>query len=451
MTTGSIMRKMLIFTFPVLFSNIFSQLYNVVDSIVVGRFVSAYALGAVGSCGNILMIFHALMMGLNVGSGVIVSQYFGAKDYEELNKVVITLLVVATCVTLVMVAIGYPLSATFLRLLKTPEDLMHNATVYLHISVIGLLGQFYYFVGSFILRGMGDSKWPAFMVVLCSVLNIVLDLLFVIAFHWEVAGVAWATVISQTISAVIVLIRLSRHEHLDFSRKNWKVDTSKIKPILSIGMPSSVQSIAVSSGNLIIQRFANGFGPDLITAMTVLTRLDLFAMMPINSLGQALTTFVGQNIGAAKEDRVREGVRKVTITILLLSVLISVILGVFSRQLMMVFTTEAAVVSIGVICIHIMMFSYWGTALQQTFSSLLIGAGDALAPAAVAIGAVLIRIPFTYLLAVRRDDYRGIYYCMCAAAILGGIIMLLYYRSGAWKKHNAVRVRPGRPQEAQSN
>ena len=440
MTTGSIMGKMMIFAIPVLFSSVFSQLYNVVDSIVVGRFVSAHALGAVGSCGNIMMVFYALMMGMNVGAGVVVSQYFGAKNYKELNKVVITLIMVATIITLVMIALGLPLGPAVLRLLKTPEELMDYAVTYLRISFIGLLGQFYFYVGSFILRGMGDSKWPAMMVVLSSVINILLDLLFVIAFHWDVAGVAWATAIAQGVSAAVVLVRLAKHECLDLSWKNWKVDKSKIGPILSIGLPSSVQQLALSAGNLIIQRFANGFGADLVSAMTVVTKVDAFAMMPINALSQTLSTYVGQNVGAGKDDRVKEGVRLMTITILVLSVVLAAIIGIFGKYLMRIFTPNEAVISIGVVCLYIMVFSYWGTALQQTYSGLLRGAGDALIPAAVMIGAVLLRIPGTYLLAVLPNDYKGIFYCMCGAAILGGLVLLLYYRSGAWKKRNAVKI-----------
>ncbi len=444
MTTGSIMKKMMIFAVPVLLSSVFSQLYNVVDSIVVGRFVSAHALGAVGSCGNIMMVFYALMMGMNVGAGVVVSQYFGAKDYKELNKVVVTLIMVATIITLVMVALGLPLGPAILRLLNTPEELMAYAVTYLRISFIGLLGQFYFYVGSFVLRGMGDSKWPAMMVILSSVINIILDVLFVVAFHWDVAGVAWATAIAQAISAAVVLVRLARHEFLDFSLKNWKVDTTKIKPILSIGLPSSVQQLALSAGNLIIQRFANGFGADLVSAMTIVTKLDMFAMMPINSLSQTLTTFVGQNVGAGKDDRVKQGVRMMTITILALSVFLAVVIAIFGKPLMHIFTTDENVTAIGVTCLYIMVFSYWGTALQQTYSGLLRGAGDAMIPAAIMIGAVLLRIPGTYLLAVRTGDYRGIFYCMCAAAILGGLVLLFYYRSGAWKNRNAVKIN-GKP------
>ena len=440
MTTGSIMKKMMIFAVPVLLSSVFSQLYNVVDSIVVGRFVSAHALGAVGSCGNIMMVFYALMMGMNTGAGVVVSQYFGAKDYKELNKVVITLIMVATMITFVMIFLGLTLGPAMLRVLHTPEELMDYAVTYLRISFIGLLGQFYFFVGSFVLRGMGDSKWPAMMVILSSVINILLDLLFVVAFHWDVAGVAWATAIAQGISAAVVLVRLARHECLDFALKNWKVDKSKISPILKIGLPTSVQQLALSAGNLVIQFFANGFGADLGSAMTVVTKVDMFAMMPINSLSQTLTTFVGQNVGAGKDDRVKEGVRKMTITILILSVLTAVLIAIFGKYLMLVFTDNKAVIEIGVICLYIMVFSYWGTGLQQAYSGLLRGAGDAIIPAAVMIGAVLLRIPGTYLLAVRPNDYRGIFYCMCGAAILGGVILLLYYRSGAWKKRNAVKI-----------
>ena len=441
MTTGSIMKKMMIFAVPVLLSSVFSQLYNVVDSIVVGRFVSAHALGAVGSCGNIMMVFYALMMGMNVGAGVVVSQYFGAKDYEGLNKVVITLIMVATIITFVMIALGLPLGPMILRLLKTPDELMNYAVIYLRISFIGLLGQFYFYVGSFVLRGMGDSRWPAMMVILSSVINIILDLLFVVAFHWDVAGVAWATAIAQGISAAVVLVRLARHEYLDFSLKNWKVDTSKIRPILSIGLPSSVQQLALSAGNLIIQRFANGFGADLVAAMTIVTKLDMFAMMPINSLSQTLSTFVGQNVGAGKDDRVRQGVRMMTITIISLSIALAAVIAAFGKPLMRVFTPDETVISIGAVCLYIMVFSYWGTALQQTYSGLLRGAGDAMFPAAVMIGAVLLRIPGTYLLAVRTGDYRGIFYCMCAAAILGGLVLLFYYRSGVWKNRNAVKIR----------
>ncbi|MBE6955250.1 MAG: MATE family efflux transporter [Ruminococcaceae bacterium] len=441
MTTGSIMKKMMLFAIPVLISTLFSQLYNMVDSIIVGRFVSAHALAAVGSSGSVMMIFYALMSGMNIGANVIVSQYFGAKKYDELNKTVITLIMVATCVTVVMVTLGVTLSPVFLRMLHTPDELMKDATVYLRISCAGILGQFFFYVGSFVLRGMGDSKWPSYMVILSSVINIILDLVFVVAFHLDVAGVALATAIAQTISAVVVFYRMAHHECLDFSRKNWKIDKTKIRPILSLGMPSAIQQLCLSLGTLIIQRFANTFGADFIASMTVVTKVDMFAMMPINSLGQALSTFVGQNVGAGKDDRVKKGVRDMTLTIVGLSVGMGVVMAFFGKYLMLLFTDSQPVIAMGIVCIQIMVFSYWGTALQQAYSGLLRGAGDALIPAVIMISALALRIPFTYLLAVRPNDYRGIFYCMAGAAILGGVAMLVYYRSGIWKKRNSVRIR----------
>ena len=439
MTTGSITKKMMIFAVPVLFGSIFGQLYNIVDSIVVGQYVGSNALAAVGSCGNILMVFYALMMGMNIGAGVVVSQYFGAKDYRELNRTVITLLIIATCITLVMIALGLSLTRVFLQLLNTPASIIDDAALYLRICFIGLLGQFYFYVGSYILRGMGDSRWPMLMVMLSSVVNIVLDLLFVLQFNWGVAGVAWATTIAQALSAVVVLIRLARHEHLDFSRGNWHIDRTKIRPILSIGVPGAVQQLALSAGNLIIQRFANGFGEDFIATMTVVTKVDHFALMPIDSLGQALTTFVGQNIGANREDRVRTGVRIMTLTIVAMALVLGAGMVLFDSQLIRIFTSEAAVITMGIVCIRIMAVSYWGIAIQQVYTGLLRGAGVATVPAIIMIACLALRIPFTYLLAVVPNDYRGIYYCLAGASILGGMSMLLYFRSGLWRKHNAIR------------
>ena len=339
-----------------------------------------------------------------------------------------------------MVALGLALTGVFLSILNTPPGIVDDAALYLRICFIGLLGQFYYYVGSYILRGMGDSRWPMYMLILSSVVNIVLDLVFVAVFHWGVAGVAWATAIAQALSAIVVFIRLARHEHLDFSRGNWHIDRTKIRPILTIGIPGAVQQLALSAGNLIIQRFANGFDKDFIATMTVVTKVDHFAMMPIDSLGQALTTFVGQNIGAEREDRVRAGVRSITITIIALALVMGAAMILLDNQLMFIFTTEAAVIAMGAVCIRIMAVSYWGLAIQHCYTGLLRGAGVATVPAVIMIAALALRVPFTYGLAVVPDDWRGIYYCLAGANILSGLAMLLYYRSGRWKKHNAIRI-----------
>ena len=440
MTTGSIMKKMLLFALPVVLGNIFSQLYGVVDTAVVGRYVGKTALAAVGSSSSVMMVFHTVMIGMNTGAGVVVSQYFGSKNYKELSKTVTSLLIVATGITLAMTVLGMVLANPLLRLLATPEELIPQGSLYLRICFLGTLGQFYYFVGTFILNGMGDSKLPMYMVILSSAINIVLDLLFVVAFHWDVAGVALATVIAQATSAVVVLIKIFRYDQLDFSRENWKIDKQKIKSIFAIGIPTSLQTLATSVGAMVIQRFSNSFGTDFIAAMTVVNKVDMFAMMPLNSLGSALTTFVGQNVGAGLHDRVKEGVRKITITIVATGVIIGIIMAIVGGTILKLFVTEASVIAMGVVCIRIAATSYWGQALQQSYSGLLRGAGVATVPAIIMIAALALRIPATYLLAIVRDDYRGIFFALAGANIIGGIAMVVYYLSGHWKNKNVIKL-----------
>jgi len=440
MTTGSIIKKMLLFAVPVVLGNIFSQLYGAVDTAVVGRYVGKTALAAVGSSSSIMMVFHTVMIGMNTGAGVVVSQYFGSKNYKELSKTITSLLIVATMVCIAMMVLGSVLSVPMLKLLNTPEELIPQASLYLRIVFIGTLGQFYYFVGTFILNGMGDSKLPMYMVILSSVINIALDLVFVICFNWDVAGVAAATAIAQAVSAAVVLVKIFRYEILDFSKVNWRIDRDKIRAIFAIGIPTSIQSLAMSVGSMVIQRFSNSFGTDFIAAMTAVNKVDMFAIMPLHSLGSALTTFVGQNVGAGLHDRVKEGVRKITIVIVVAGLAIGGIMALFGGYVLKIFVTEATVLSIGMVCMRIAATSYWGQSLQQAYSGLLRGSGVARVPAIIMIAALCVRILITYILAGVNGMYQGIFIALAAGNILGGLAMVAYYASGHWKGKNAIKL-----------
>ena len=301
MTQGNIPRHIISFAFPLLIGNIFQQLYNTVDTWVVGNFVSNEAFSAVGSVGPIVNMLIGFFLGLSSGAGVVISQYYGAKRYDAVEKAVHTALVMTVIIGVVFTFIGLGLTPIMLKLMKTPADVLPESTAYLQIYFSGILGLMLYNMGAGILRAVGDSQRPFYFLVICAIMNTVLDLVFVIVFEMGVRGVALATILSQATSAVLVLITLLRtDECIKLNIRKLKVHCDILKKIISVGIPAAIQMAITAFSNIFVQSYINFFGSNCMSGWTAYAKIDQLLFHPMQSIALASTTFVGQNLAATK-------------------------------------------------------------------------------------------------------------------------------------------------------
>ena len=403
LTEGPILGKLIGFAIPVILGNLCLQLYNVVDSIVVGNYVGTDALAAVGAVFPIMMLFNALFMGVSMGAQIVISQTFGAKDELRLRTVANTAITLAFIIGAAITAIGTPLARPLLKLIKTPANIIGDSTAYLMIIFAGTLGNVFYNLGSGALRGMGDSRWPLVAMLVSSVTNIVLDLVFVIYFNMGVAGVAWATTISHFLSGLIPLFRIQSGAYpVRLYRKDiLHPDKTAAGQIFRLGLPSSLQNAAMSLGSVVIQSFANSFGSNFIAANTIIMKADGFAMMPMMGLGMASTSFVGQNIGAGKTERAKKGVHAGQLSAVIVALAVGSLLYLLCEYIMKAFGADGQVLMMGISGIRFLAFCYAFVGLDQVTGGAMRGAGAAIVPAITAITSNLVRIPLAYFLGAR--------------------------------------------------
>ena len=308
MTEGSIVKQVILFALPLMLGNIFQMLYNTVDSIVVGNFVGTQALAAVGSTTMIVNMMVFFFNGFSTGAGVVIASYFGAKNMEKLHKSIETTMAATFGLSILFTMAGVAAVKPMLRFMATPEDVFGEATVYLQIYISGISGLLVYNMGSGILRAVGDTMRPLYFLIFTSVLNIVLDLVFVLGLHSGIAGVAWATILSQFVSAILILTLLSRSR--DIYRLTWhdlKIDRGILGSIFAVGLPAGIQSIITAFSNVFVQSYVNFFGSACMAGWSCYNKLDQFIMLPMQSMAMAATTFVSQNIGAGKQRRADRG------------------------------------------------------------------------------------------------------------------------------------------------
>ena len=442
MTVGKPLANLAAFSIPLLIGNLAQQMYNTVDSIVVGQYCGDSALAAVGASGPILNLLLLLFMGISTGAGILVSQYFGAHKEKELNTAV------GTCITLTLISgviimlIGPFIVEPLMTLLDTPPDVYDMAVDYLTIIVLGILGTGYYNIISGVLRGLGDSVSPLIFLIVACVLNIFLDLLFVIRFDMAAAGVALATVIAQAVSAALCLWRLARTPGIRISRKSLVPEKRMSMKIVRLGLPSGLTQAIFSLSSIIVQALTNSFGTSVIACSIVVMRVDGFAMMPNFTFGMAMTTFVGQNVGAGYMDRVREGVRVGLRAGLMISVVLVAGILLFGENLMRMFTNTEEVVRLGVHMMQILAVGYIAMAVTQSLSGVMRGAGDTMTPMWISvITTVIVRMPLAYGLAyLTRSEAQpvgspdSLFISLLISWVLGAVLTSLAYRRGAWKK-----------------
>jgi len=442
LTEGNIARKLISFSLPMIAGNLISQLYNVVDSIVVGNFVGSDALAAVSASFPIMMLFNAMFWGIAVGAGIVIAQNFGAKRYDVLNKAVNTAFTLVYASGILISIIGTLFSGPLLKLLGTPENIIGDSTVYLAIIFAGTLGNMAYNIGGGILRGMGDSRWPLVFLSVSAVLNIVLDLLFVIVFKWGVAGVAIATILSHIVSGALVHIRINSGVYpVHVSPKSMRIEKQLAATIIRLGVPAAIQNVAMSLGSVIIQSFANKFGSNYIAANSIVQKVDGFAIVPMMAFGMALSTFVGQNVGAGRHDRAKEGIHVAMTSITIFGVILGIFLWFFGHPLMRVFTDNQTVLDIGFVGIRILAFFYFIMGMNQNLAGAMRGAGASVAPMITSIAGSLVRIPVAYFIAVVPNNMYGLFWSMVASIVIQFILLYSYFRSGHWQNFSVVKPR----------
>ena len=443
MTVGKPWEDIVIFTVPMLIGNIAQQLYNTVDSVVVGQFVGDNALAAVGSAGPILNLLIVLFVGISVGASIMVSQYLGARNREALSMTIGTCIVLTGVASLLVMIFATVTARPLLEILNTPESIIDWCTSYLRILFIGVAGCAYYNILSGILRGLGDSMSALLYLLVASGLNIVLDLFFVVQMDMGVSGVALATALAQAVSALLCLRRLTKLTDL-FELKWEYIRPFKrhMKNIIRLGVPSGVTQAIMSMSMLVVQSLTNSFGEMFIAANVIVMRVDGFAMMPNFSFGTAMTTYAGQNVGAGKYDRVTKGARQGTAIAMGTSTVIVALILVFGRQLMQIFTDTPELVTLSMDMMRILAVGYIAVAVTQTLSGVMRGAGDTLTPMWISmVSTVLIRVPLAYGLVyltktpeLPQGNRACLFVSLLFSWVLGAVITGIFYGRGKWKK-----------------
>ncbi|NMB01642.1 MAG: MATE family efflux transporter [Firmicutes bacterium] len=442
LTQGTPWKRIIEFTIPMLLGNIAQQFYNTADSIVVGRYIGDNALAAVGSAGPILNLLLVLFVGISVGAGIMVAQYFGAKDREHLSKTIGTCLTLTAIASGLIMIIGPLVSRPLLELLNTPASIIDWCTDYLNIFFLGAVGFSYYNILAGILRGLGDSISALVFLLVATILNVLLDILFVAGFGMGVPGVALATVIAQAISGILCLMKLMRMtEHFDLNWSLLKPSRELSLAVVKLGLPSGVTQAIFSLAMIVVQSLTNSFGEMVIACNVIVMRVDGFAMMPNFSFGSALTTFTGQNIGAKRMDRVEEGTKHGTLMAVGVSTVLTILLLLFGHHLMNVFTDTPELVDMSVRMLRILAFGYIAVAVTQSLSGVMRGAGDTMTPMWISlISTVIIRVPLAYGLAyaTRSPLYptgrpESTFLSLLISWTLGAVITYAFYRKGGWK------------------
>ena len=417
MTEGNIWKHMLRFSIPMAVGLLFQQLYNTVDTLIVGQFVGQQAQAAVGSTGPIINTIVGFCAGLATGASVVISQRYGAHDKEGLSKAVHTTVALTFIVSLIATGLGQLIVTPMLRFMQTPEDVMPESGTYLSIYFAGISGILFYNLGSGILRAVGDSRRPLIFLIISALLNTALDLLFVLAFGMGVDGVAYATILSQILSALMILFTLSRERGSYGIRwRKVRVDRESLSMILKIGLPSSIQAAVTAFSNVFVQSYINAFGSACMAGYGVYGKIDAFALIPVQSISMSSTTFVGQNWGAKQPARAREGVRTATVMSLVSTAVLGLAVFVFARPLMGFFSPEEEVIEYGIRFIRIVTPFYIAVCFNQIYAGALRGIGDATMPTVIMLASFV--------------AFRQVYLAVTRALGAGFIAVALAYPVG---------------------
>lgn len=442
MTVGTPWKSIVTFTLPMLIGNIAQQLYNTVDSIVVGKYIGDNALAAVGSAAPLLNMLLVLFIGISAGASIMVSQYFGARNRNGVSYTIGNSITVTICSCIFLIIVATPVIRPVLKMLNTPESIIDGCADYLIISLVGIAGMGFYNILSGIIRGLGDSFSPLVYLLVATVINIILDIYFVAYINLGVGGVALATVIAQLISSILCFIKLARMtEFFDFRIKYLKPVGTYVKTIIRLGLPSGLTQAIFSSAMIIVQSLTNQFGEMFIASNVVIMRVDGFAMMPNFSFGMAMTTYAGQNVGAGLYDRVIKGAKQGTWLAVGCSTAITGIILLFGKGLMSIFTETQELVNMSYYLMKILAAGYIAVAVTQSLSGIMRGAGDTMTPMWISLATtVIIRVPIAYGISMlTRTPELPVGRCECIQIslllswVIGAVLTIIFYRIGKWK------------------
>ena len=443
-TEGVIWKQLLIFFFPILFGTFFQQLYNTADAMIVGHFVGKQALAAVGgTTGTLINLLIGFFTGLASGATVIIAQFYGAKKADKVHWAVHTSIAFSIAAGIGLMIVGIVFSRPMLQVMQTPADVIDYAVLYIRIFFAGTIANLLYNMGAGILRAIGDSKRPLYYLIICCFANIGLDLLFVAVFHMGVAGAALATILSQFLSAVLVLGALMRTK--DMYRLEWKklrIDGIMLKRIIRIGLPAGMESAMFSISNVIVQAGVNTLGTDSVAAWAAYGKVDGLFWMMVSALGISATTFIGQNYGAKKVERVHQGVRVCMMLAVIMTLIMDGVLLVAGDFLMSMFTSDAAVREIGSQLLHFMVPTFLTYIVIEIFSGALRGVGDAWMPMLIAgVGICSVRILWITFGLPHFPTIIGAAFCYPLSWVLSTIAFIIYYcRFSKLSKRNEKKL-----------
>lgn len=441
--TGSIPRQLLLFFLPIWFGTLFQQLYNTADTLIVGNFVGTQALAAVGATGAFVQLLVGVFVGLCSGAGVVIAQSYGAGNVEAVDRQVHTALSMAVLGGAVLTVLGLVTSRGVLLLMQTPSEIIDSATLYLQIYFLGMIPQIIYNMGTNILRAVGDSKRPLYFLIIASLVNIVLDIVFVAGFHWGVAGAALATIISQVASAVLTVRCLAGSGgmpwHLELDR--MRPDPEVLADICRIGLPSAAQSALYSISNIVIQAAVNGFGTTAVAAWSVYGKIDFLFWMTVSSFGIAITTFAGQNFGARLYDRVHQGTRVCLGMAAGITVVISLALYPLAELAFRLFSQDDAVVAQGVQMMHFLVPTYITYVCIEIFSGALRGCGDVRVPTLITVfGVCGLRVAWLLLVVPQVHTIFMVEASYPITWSLASLLFAVYYFQGGWLKRRKAAL-----------
>lgn len=449
MTEGSITKHIIVFALPLLAGNLFQQLYNMVDTWVVGNYVSNEAFSAVGTVGPIINMLIGFFMGLSSGAGVVISQNYGARHYDAVHDTVHTAILMTIILALTLSGIGIFMIPYMLTLMNMPAEVIPEATSYLTIYFSGLIGLMLYNIGSGILRAVGDSQRPFYFLVVCALLNTVLDLGFVLGLGLGVEGVALATILSQGISAVLVIIALIRSDScIQLRLKELRLHWSMLKKIFSVGVPAALQMCITSFSNIFVQSYINFFGADCMSGWTAYAKVDQLLFLPMQSIALSATTFVGQNLGKGQVVRAKKGVRSSICIAATSTVLLMIPVLIFRAPIVAFFNAKPEVVEFGSMLLKWITPFYVLCCFNQIYAGALRGAGNSRAPMIIMLGSfVVFRQVYLFIMSRICNEIIPIAMSYPAGWLLCSVVTTIYFYTVRLDKNRLVEDEPGVSQE----
>ncbi len=440
LTTGNEGKLIFRFAAPMLLGNVFQQLFSVVDSFVVGNYVGKEALAAVGASFPVIFVMVSMIIGLVMGTTVVISQYYGAKNIIKVKRAIDTMYIYSTIIGIITTIAGILIAEPLLRLLGLPEDIMPQAVLYLRIYLSGIIIFFGFNGTSAVLRGLGDSKTPLYFLIIATIANIILDLLFVAVFKWGIAGAAYATLIANGLAFGLAIYWLNKtHKLIRIAIKGLHFDREVFQQSIKIGLPTGLQQTLVAMGALALMGIVNKFGTNVIAGYSVASRLDSLALIPAMSFSQALSTFVGQNIGANKPERIRAGLLATLKMSGIVTIVTTIVIVLTSHFLMSLFTEDAEVIRLGDQYLTIVSSFYIMFTLMFIYNGVTRGAGDTMIPMFITLLSLwIIRIPMAWFLS-GKIGAAGIWWAIPAGWLIGLTLSYFYYKTGRWKSKAIVK------------